>query len=286
MSVRSALGITVGTFAEELARQASLQRKRNADLLGLDHPIHVSIHDVSPAFEREIDDALDACERVGATPALLVVPNFHGQWPLEEHPAFVARLRELEQRGHEILLHGFFHRASGTPRGLRSQFAQRVASAGEAEFADLSREEGERRLDDGATRLRELGLRIAGFVAPAWQMAPWVLASLAARGFRYAEDHFRVYDPVERRARPSLVLNFASRTPARLWSSALFVRAARPLRGFLPTRIALHPGDMRSRVLRREVESLLAAARGTFTPRAADLLDRAAATVSRGGTPA
>jgi len=246
-------------------------------------PVHVSIHDVSPAFASEVDDALDACARVGATPALLVVPNFHGEWPLAEHPRFVDRLRELAGRGHEILLHGFFHRASGEGRGLRSAFAQRVASAGEAEFADLPRDEGERRLDDGMAALRALELPIAGFVAPAWSMARWVLPALATRGFRYAEDHLRVYDPAAGRARASLVLNFASRTPARLASSALFVRIARPARGLLPTRIALHPGDMRSRILRRETASLLDAARGAFSANVADLIS---ASESRGGTPA
>ncbi|HEY1956539.1 MAG TPA: polysaccharide deacetylase family protein [Polyangiaceae bacterium] len=244
-------------------------------------PVHVSIHDVSPAFASEIEDALEACERVGARAALLVVPNFHGEWPLADHPRFVDRLRELASRGHEILLHGFFHRASGEGRGLRSAFAQRVASAGEAEFADLARDEGERRLDDGASALRALELPIAGFVAPAWSMARWVVPALASRGFRYAEDHMRVYDPAGGRSRASLVLNFASRTPARLASSALFVRIARPARGFLPTRIALHPGDMRSLILRRETESLLRAARGSFTSKVSDLI---AANESRGGT--
>jgi len=234
--------------------------------------VHVSIHDVSPAFAGEVEDALAACAREGATAALLVVPDFHGRWPLDRHPRFVDRLRELAAAGHEIYLHGYEHRASGRGRGLRSAFAQRVASGGEAELADLDRDEGERRIDAGAAMFAELGLRAAGFVAPAWQMARWVLPALAARGYRYAEDHFRVYDPVAHRARASLVLNFASRTPARLWSSALFVRAARPLRRVLPTRIALHPGDMRSAVLRREVASVLRAARGRFTPRGADLL--------------
>ena len=246
-------------------------------------PIHVSIHDVSPAFASEVEGALEACARVGATPALLVVPNFHGQWPLAEHPRFVDRLRELAGRGHEILLHGFFHRASGAGRGLRSAFAQRVASGGEAEFADLPQGDGEKRLDEGMATLRALALPMHGFVAPAWSMARWVLPALGARGFRYAEDHLRVYDPAERRARASLVLNFASRTPARLASSALFVRIARPARGLLPTRIALHPGDMRSRILRRETASLLDAARGRFTRSVSDLVS---ASGSRGGTPA
>jgi len=218
---------------------------------------HVSIHDVSPAFAREIEDALGACEDAGARPALLVVPNFHGQWPLDRHADFVERLCELQAAGHEIFLHGFFHEARGAVRSLRSLFAQRVASAGEAEFADVDRVEGEKRLDEGFALLESLGLHARGFVAPAWQMAPWVLAALAARGVRYAEDHFRVYDPVAKRSRASLVLNFASRTPARLASSALFVRAAHPVRGVLPTRVAIHPGDMNSAILRSEVQRVL-----------------------------
>jgi uncharacterized protein len=217
--------------------------------------ISVSIHDVSPAFAREVDDALAACAEVSAKPALLVVPNFHGKWPLERHPRFVDRLRELRAQGHDVILHGFFHESA--PGG--SFFAQRVASAGEAEFADLDREDGERRIDEGRAMLEGLGLAPTGFIAPAWQMARWVLPALASRGFRYAEDHLHVYDPAASRRRRSLVLNFASRTPARLWSSVAFVRAASPLKRFVRTRIAIHPGDMKSDFLRREVRRVLVA---------------------------
>jgi predicted deacetylase len=235
--------------------------------------ISVSIHDVSPAFEREIDDALEACAKarrgLGATaetsakPALLVVPNFHGKWPLDRYPAFVDRLRALRDDGHEIILHGFFHASEGG-----SFFAQKIASAGEAEFADLSRDEGERRIDDGKKMLDDLGLAPAGFIAPAWQMARWVLPALAHRGFRYAEDHLHVYDPARGRRKRSLVLNFASRTPTRLWSSVAFVRAATPLRRVIRTRIAIHPADMRSEFLRREVRRVLDTSRAFVSARA------------------
>ena len=76
--------------------------------------VHLSLHDVSPAWAAEMDLALSYCAEVAAKPALLVVPNFHGEWPLEKHPAFVARLRELQAAGHEIFLHGFFHRSRET----------------------------------------------------------------------------------------------------------------------------------------------------------------------------
>jgi len=235
-------------------------------------PTHVSIHDVSPAAAVELEEALAACYDVGAKPALLVVPNFHGKWPLDRYPAFASRLRELQEKGHEIHLHGFYHQAPDEIRGARAYFAQRVASAGEAEFAALERDEAERRLDEGLAMFGALGLRPSGFVAPAWQMPRWLLASLAARGLRYAEDHLRVYNPVTREARASLVLNFASRTRSRVWSSAAFVRVALPMRGVLPTRVAIHPGDVRHAMLSREMRRVLRAARGTFTAVSNDLL--------------
>jgi predicted deacetylase len=74
-------------------------------------PVHVSIHDVSPAWADEVEAALTLCASAGVRPALLVVPNFHGRAPLLDDSRFCARLRELQAAGHEIYQHGFFHRS-------------------------------------------------------------------------------------------------------------------------------------------------------------------------------
>ncbi len=248
--------------------------------------VHLSIHDVSPAWSQEVEDALAACHAVGGRPALLVVPDFHGQWPLPRYPEFCKRLRALQQDGHEVYLHGYYHlagpgggegearRGDGRALGLRRFYAQRVVSGGEAEFSDVSRAEAERRLEEGEKVLAEAGLRIDGFIAPAWSMPRWLMPLLAARGYRYTEDHMRVYDPAGRRRRASLVLNFASRTPARLWSSVALCRAAGPTRGLVPTRVAIHPGDMRHPVLRREVTRILTwASKDRLTSHGRALLD-------------
>ncbi|HEY2516879.1 MAG TPA: polysaccharide deacetylase family protein [Polyangiaceae bacterium] len=249
--------------------------------------VQVSIHDVSPAFVGEVEDALAVCAKVGVKPALLVVPNFHGGWPLREHPAFCARLRDLQAAGHEVYLHGFFHQArlgdgdahlpqrargAGPQGSLRWRFAQRVASAGEAEFSDLSPDEALERLLDGERELTAAGLRIDGFVPPAWSMPRWVHALLRDRGYRFSEDHLRVYDPAAGRARPSVVLNYASRTPARLYSSVAWCRLAKHAAIALPARIALHPADMRVPLLRREIDRLLAWGSGAWVSTGARLL--------------
>jgi predicted deacetylase len=234
--------------------------------------VHLSIHDVSPAWEREIDVALDMCGAIGARPALLVVPNFHGVWPLAEHPAFASRLRALQARGHEIYLHGFFHSARPTTKKTLSwMWAQRIVSGGEAEFRDISREEAETLLRDGEAALEAAGLRVDGFVAPAWAAHPWLMPILARRGYRFTEDHTHIYDPADGKKRASVVLNFASRTPGRLFSSVAFCRIAKHAGRALPARIAIHPADMRFHLLRQETRVLLDWAKGRVVPRGGDL---------------
>jgi len=251
--------------------------------------VHVSIHDVSPAWQDEVELALEAAHAHGVKPALLVVPNFHGRASLAEHPDYCERLRELQAEGHEIYLHGYYHQARtweeasaassseggaahGTVARVRHVFAQKVVSGGEAEFSDVSHDEALHRLDEGERMLRDAGLAIRGFVAPAWSMPAWVHALLGERGYSFTEDHTRVYDPANKRSRASLVLNYASRTPGRLLSSVAWCRIARPARRILPARIAIHPADMKYALLRTEVESLLTWAEGDFVTTGAALL--------------
>ena len=241
-------------------------------------PVHVSIHDVSPAWSDEVEAALALCGDAGVRPTLLVVPNFHGRAPLLGDERFCERLRGLQAGGHEVYLHGFFHRSgdrydASTGHGrLAWLFAQHVASGGEAEMSDVSADEGRRRIAEGRRVLAQAGLRVDGFVAPAWSMPPWLLPVLAEQGFRFTEDHFRVYDPAARRARASVVLNWATRTPGRLVSSLAFCRAAKHAAALVPARLAIHPADMRFALVRAEIQRLLQWAHGDTVARGADLL--------------
>jgi len=240
-------------------------------------PVHVSIHDVSPVWADEIEAALALCAAFGARPALLVVPNFHAQAPLLDDARFCERLRDLQSNGHEIFLHGFFHQSQATdghpPVGGRLSwlFAQRVVSHGEAEMSGISAERGRALLANGETVLREAGLPMDGYVAPAWSMPVWLLTLLSDRGCRFTEDHLRIYDPLARRVRASVVLNWASRSPARLLSAVAWCRGAKHARAIVPARVAIHPADMRFLTLRREIEKALAWAQGDIVNRAADL---------------
>jgi predicted deacetylase len=238
--------------------------------------VHIAIHDVAPPFRDDVERALELACAAGARPALLVVPDHHGRRPLGDDPTLCRLLRGLQKDGHEIFLHGLFHeaearRAPGRP--ISTWLAQRVASNGEAEMHGLSREEAARRLDAGAAALGEVGLTVDGFVPPAWVLPRGLLPILAARGCPYTEDHLRVYAPSAGRSRASLVLNYASRSGLRLLSSVAYCRATTPLAELLPTRIAIHPSDMRSPLLRREVVRLLAWGKKRWVARARELLE-------------
>jgi hypothetical protein len=239
-------------------------------------PVHVSIHDVSPAWKDEVELALERCHAHGIKPALLVVPNFHGEAPLLEDRAYCDRLRALEVDGHEIYLHGFFHKSR--PRenaGARWLFAQKVVSGGEAEFSDVTPEEARERLDDGEDVLARAGLTPTGFIPPAWSMPRWMHDVLRERGYRFSEDHLKVYDPARGQARASVVLNYATRSVPRLFSTVAYNRVAKHARALLPARVAIHPADMRFALLRGEIEHLLTWSRGDVVARGSELLSPA-----------
>jgi predicted deacetylase len=195
----------------------------------------------------------------------------------------VRRLRELSEEGSQILLHGLYHesepvsvaRSASQSRQLRlgRWLRQNLASAGEAEFGELSLEQAASRLDQGLSMFAELGLPVHGFVPPAWILPRRLLPALAARKIRYTEDHFGVLDPVSGRRRASAVMNFATRTRLRLFTSVTYVRAARALRHALPLRIAIHPPDLRSPLALRETVRLLDWAAGDFVHSVEELLE-------------
>ncbi|APR99646.1 DUF2334 domain-containing protein [Pajaroellobacter abortibovis] len=250
--------------------------------------IHVSIHDVSPVFAEEVEAALAYCRQAGVVPTLLVVPNFHGQWPLSHHPDFCARLRKLQGQGHEIFLHGLTHQSRtqppskrvthhaptlrpSQPTGLSWHFAQRMVSNYEAEFFDLSLAEADERLQQGIETFNLVGLQVHGFIPPAWSMPCWMLSLLAKHGFSFTEDHTTIYNPCIGLKKKSVVLNYATRSPARLLSTAAYCRLMRHAHRITPLRFVIHPTDMRYVLIRHEIERFLKWGKGAFVPKGEDL---------------
>ncbi|MDJ0762725.1 MAG: polysaccharide deacetylase family protein [Myxococcota bacterium] len=224
----------------------------------------VSIHDVSPAWEREVKTAMAAVASWGiAPPGLLVVPDYHGAWPLTRFPAFAALLQKWHCLGSEILLHGYEHLSRDTVSPLfrpTAWCALQCLTAGEGEFLTLGLDEAAQRVQQGKAMLEEtLALQVAGFVPPAWLRRKGLPRRLAASGMTFYEGHLCIHGLAPRRRIFAPAITFSARSPYRIRASLAWAAAMRRL---LPAarlvRLALHPADFRSERLVEAIGGLVA----------------------------
>lgn len=228
----------------------------------------VSLHDVSPRHAASVRSIVGWLGRLGLPPAqLLVVPDFHGKWPLASHAGFCQEISDWARLGHELVLHGYFHLESPTSGmasgNLRSRFQRRFLTAGEGEFLSLDAKEAGVRLDRGLDMWAEacLSPRPTGFIPPAWLHRPDLDDALWERGFEWTENHqgFRFRDGMRL---PSPVITWASRDPLRRIGSRIYCPSAVRLHKNADLlRIAIHPHDFDHPSLVRSIERTLRRAR-------------------------
>lgn len=146
----------------------------------------VSIHDVSPWTRPSVEAMLADLSAVGVTAtSLLVVPDHHRRGSIVGHPDFLDWLRRLQSDGHEIVLHGFFHRRESGSSGLMQHLVTEHYTAGEGEFYDLGYKDARERMEDGREMLTGAGLDVPGFVAPAWLLGDEAEQAARNLGFAY-----------------------------------------------------------------------------------------------------
>ena len=247
----------------------------------------VSIHDVAPRHEDEIDQLHDRLVDAGASQiAMLVVPNFWGSSPIVPGSPFARRLRGWAERGVEMFLHGSIHRDDSPHRSLAARMKAQHMTAGEGEFLGLDQAEATRRIVAGRALIEDvIGRPVAGFVAPAWLYGPGAMAALAEARLPIAEDHWRVWEPAtDRTLARSPVITWASRTPGRMASSLAVAAVARVVPGPRIMRVAVHPGDVTQRAILRSVTATVKhLARGRSISGYRDLVTDAAVTPSHAG---
>jgi predicted deacetylase len=184
----------------------------------------VSIHDVTPALEANVLRLWELCAARGLSPALLVVPDWQGEWPLRRHPRFVQWLLDRAAAGAEIVLHGERHLTG--------------------EFRTLDLAAARERIDRGLRSLRSLGIAPMGFVAPGWLARSATHAAARDAGLGFSEDarSIRLFPSGRRVASPAV--RWSARTAVRAWGSVAVARGRWMLqrRSRFP-RIAFHPQD-------------------------------------------
>lgn len=205
----------------------------------------VSIHDVSPWTQAPVEAMLADLLSAGVGVAsLLVVPDHHHRGSVVANPDFLDWLRALQSAGHEIVLHGFYHRREPRGGGVLKHLVTEHYTAGEGEFYDLGYADARERMEDGREMLTGAGLEVPGFIAPAWLLGEEAGQAARNLGFAYTTRLGGVLDlrSGEWTQSQSLVYsvrNLWRRQVSLAWNAFLASRLKKkPL-----MRLGLHPPD-------------------------------------------
>ena len=229
----------------------------------------VSLHDVAPATWESARNIIDELQRHGIRAcSLLVVPDYHHHGSTIENRAFVDWLRELEEVGNEIVLHGYFHqRPRQAGESLFNQFLTRIYTQDEAEFFDIDYEEAKRRITAAREEFEGAGLKPHGFIAPAWLLGSEAERAARDCGLEYTTRIASVIDlrSGDTFASRSLVYSVGNewRRQASLgWNAAL----AQLSRTKSLVRLSIHPVDHRYPAIWNQIRRFLDTMQSERTP--------------------
>lgn len=247
----------------------------------------VSIHDVSPLTLPTVQAMAAEMRALGVGKlSYLVTPDHHRKGPVAGSPETQEWLRtEQAVHGAEMVLHGYYHlREPRTAEGLRREtpwdrLITRSYTAGEGEFYDLPQAEAANLLAQGREMLQAAGLRLQGFIAPAWLLGADAEVAVRDAGFCYTTRLGYLRDLQRDCDFPAQSLCWSVRSAWRrqaslLWNDYLLVRESRsPL-----VRIGLHPVDYAHPPIWRQIRQLTSRALEARTPRTyAEFCEAAAA---------
>jgi predicted deacetylase len=219
----------------------------------------VSLHDVSPLTLPDCETAITLLREIGLSPAaltVLAIPHHEEKIALDAHPPTIRFLRQLEDQGARLVMHGLTHRMTGrawTPLGM---FRAYVFARGQGELYVADAQETARRLDEGRAILVRAGLESAthAFVPPAWLLSPAGRQVVAERGFDFYELFGGILHQGARHARR--VVGWGSLNAVETVATAIYADL-QSIRAGLDTRVAIHPADMRRPTQRRAIRRAL-----------------------------
>lgn len=208
---------------------------------------HLTLHDVTPYHRSTIEHMHQVIFEMGIhSYSMLVIPDFHGKWPLEKYPDFCRWLRELRESGVEMMLHGYSHLGTAEHLNLPDRLRSITYTRGEGEFLEMDRDIASGILRRGKAKLEKLlDTEINCFVAPAWLYSSGTLEALGETGFTYSESRWRTWNPSSGEVLLRVpVVNFAGGSICRKTLAGIWVALSRLiLRDRRTVRFALHPCD-------------------------------------------
>jgi predicted deacetylase len=202
------------------------------------------MHDVMPETLDETEALIGLVRESGhALPSLLIVPG--RSWDEDS----LARVRGWANAGHELVGHGWSHRAAPI-RGLKHRLHSAIISRNAAEHLSLDTEGIAALIRRCARWFTKHGLPSPSlYVPPAWALGRISRSQLTGLGFRYYETLTGIYDSATGKMHRIPVAGFEADTLLRVVSlrvSNAFSRISARRAGAL--RIAIHPEDLKLRL--------------------------------------
>ena len=223
----------------------------------------VSIHDVSPLTRQQAQSILDELRGLGVSRcSLLVVPDHHQRGHFLKDKPFCDWLLACRDEGHEIVIHGYYHRRERRVQETAIQkFITRAYTADEGEFYDIDEEDALRLVTRAQQEFASLGLHPRGFIAPAWLLSDGGEQALRKADIRYTTRLRNVLSLRDgaKHDSASLVYSVRSswrRTVSLPWNASLFKRLkTNPL-----MRVSIHPPDRGHAKIWRQIAGYVALA--------------------------
>lgn len=233
----------------------------------------VSLHDVTSAtWDRVRRQLTDLTSWGVSRMSFLTVPNYHGRERLDEDSRLGIELRKLQDKGHEMVLHGWSHQIHETSMerargGTRIWFYENFYTSGEAEFLNFHHTEARIWMEKGIGLLEGMGLRPCGFIAPAWLMGPGAISAARDLGLLYTNTISRLIRVKDEQSWETRSCVWSTRARWRrnaslIWNRWLFNHLAESN----PLRISLHPGDLEYPAVWKQIENMVKTALAVRKP--------------------
>jgi len=129
--------------------------------------IVVSVHDITPRFQRECEIIFGKLAELGVSQrTLLITPNFADDYPIDQDEKFIAMMNKEKESGAELALHGLIHQ--------------------NFEFYKKDYSQAKSALQTGIKLFENaFGFKPKGFVAPQWLQSRGSISALKELGFNY-----------------------------------------------------------------------------------------------------
>lgn len=193
--------------------------------------------------------------------SLLVIPDHHHKAMIGEDPAFCEWLLGLQTLGHEVVLHGYYHKRPKKNAGWWQSLVTEHYTAGEGEFFDLTETQARVRLEKAQGEFAAQGFHPTGFIAPAWLLGAEAESAVKKAGFAYTTRLQNVKDLNRGIETPSQSLVWSVRSG---WRRAVSLRWNAYLAGRLAQnpllRVGLHPPDWQHPAIKQQILDLIATA--------------------------